>query len=127
MDPKRIDDLTLDALNIEGGGDEGDLGFFKEACRHYQQATRSTDQEAIGHVYGDGDWDDRAAAWVGEPKSWFHSAFVSVPLRIGPSGRAASWGRSQGGVQYDVRRCERSVTDGRDPSPTRGDGTHRRD
>ena len=65
--PKRIDDLTPDDLNLGGGGDEGDLGFFKEACRHYQQATRSTDQEAIEHIYGDGDWDDRAAAWVGEP------------------------------------------------------------
>jgi hypothetical protein len=67
MDPKRIDDLTLDGLNFEGGGDEGDLGFFKDACRHYQQATRSTDQEAVEHIYGDGVRDDRAEAWVGEP------------------------------------------------------------
>jgi hypothetical protein len=66
MNVKRIDDLTLDDLDIEGG-DAGDLGFFKAACRQYQQATRSTDQEAIEHIYGDGDWDDRAEGWVGEP------------------------------------------------------------
>jgi len=64
MDVKRIDDPTLDDLNIEGGGDGDVLGFFEEAGRHYQDATRSTDQEAIEHIYGDGDWDDRAVAWV---------------------------------------------------------------